>query len=198
MAAFFTPEQIERFSASVVRCDFLVEFDFATGPKYAWNGNTELPIGDKTYQPMFGAGAIEGLEQAGQGTKSSAVTLSLNGLPGDRLDMLAAALGDTEAVQQRMLTVSIVFFDEDWQVIGVPAPIFFGFMQPPKVSRSPMQGTEGATQSVSLTAENVFFGRARAPNGRYTDRDQQARSPGDKFFGFVSSLVHKVITYPDF
>jgi hypothetical protein len=51
---------------------------------------------------------------------------------------------------------------------------------------------------VSLTAENMFYGRSRPPYGRNTDRDQQARSPGDKFFGFVSSLVQKTITYPDY
>ena len=198
MADFFTPAQIERLSASVVRCDFLVDFDFATGWRGAWNGNTELTIAGKAYQPMFGAGVIDGLGQMGQGTKSESVTLSLNGLPGDRMDMLAAALGDTEVVQQRMLTVSLALFDDDWQPVGQPAPIFFGFMQPPKVSRTPMMGTEGATQSISLTAENVFFGRARPPNGRYTDRDQQARSPGDRFFGFVSSLVNKIIVFPDF
>jgi hypothetical protein len=196
---FFTPEQIERLSRTTVRCDFLVKFDFASGPDFAWNGNTALPALDgNTYKPMYGFGQIDGLGLAGPGTTSEAITMSLDGLPNMPLDFLGKALAETSEVEQRMLTVSLQLFDDDWQCVAVPVPLFFGFMQPPKVSRSPMQGTEGAVQSVSLTAENMFYGRSRPPYGRNTDRDQQARSPGDKFFGFVSSLVQKTITYPDY
>ena len=97
-----------------------------------------------------------------------------------------------------MLTIYLQLFTEDWQPSGMPIPIFRGFMQPPTVTRSAAQGAAGGTQSISLQAENIFFSRSRPPFGRNTDRDQQARSPGDKFFGFVSSLMSKTIIYPDY
>lgn len=194
---FFTPEQIAMLSASTVRCDFLVKFEFASSTMRAWNGNTELVVGGDTYLPMFGFGQIDGLGMSG-GTVSEAVTLSLSGLPGQALDLLSVALADTPEVDQQMLTVFLQLFTEEWQPAGTPIPIFRGFMQPPSVSRSAMQGTEGATQSISLTAENIFYSRSRPAYGRNTDRDQQARSPGDKFFGFVASLISKTITYPDY
>lgn len=198
MSAFFTEDQIETLAGATVRCDFLVEFDFTSGPYWAWNGNTDLVVAGHTYKPMYGFGQIDGLGIAGPGTTSQAVTLSLDGLPGMPLDFLAKALAETSEVDQRMVTVSLQLFSEDWQSSGVPIPVFRGFMQPPKVSRSEMAGTEGAIQSVAISAENIFFGRARPPHGRNTDRDQQARSPGDKFFGFVSGLLYKQITYPDY
>ncbi|QOF71478.1 hypothetical protein IG197_27690 [Aminobacter sp. SR38] len=197
MMDFFTPDQIALLSASTVRCDFLVKFEFASSTMRAWNGNTELVVDGDTYLPMFGFGQIDGLGMSG-GTVSEAVTLSLSGLPGQALDLLSVALDDTPEVDQQMLTIFLQLFTEEWQPAGTPIPIFRGFMQPPSVSRSAMQGTEGATQSISLTAENIYYGRSRPAYGRNTDRDQQARSPGDKFFGFVASLISKTITYPDY
>lgn len=194
---FFTPEQISMLSASTVRCDFLVKFEFASSTMRAWNGNTKLVVGGDIYLPMYGFGQIDGLGMSG-GTVSENVTLSLSGLPGQALDLLSVALDDTPEVDQQMLTIFLQLFTEEWQPAGTPIPIFRGFMQPPSVSRSAMQGTEGATQSISLTAENIFYSRSRPAYGRNTDRDQQARSPGDKFFGFVASLISKTITYPDY
>ena len=199
MSAFFTSDQIDRLSQSEVRCDLLVRFDFLSGPYYAWNGNTDLPALDgHTYRPMYGFGQIDGLGLVGAGTISESITLSLDGLPDMPLDFLGKALAETSEVDQRMVTVALQLFDAEWQPAGLPVPLFRGFMQPPKVSRSAMQDAQGATQGVTRVAENIFFGRARPPYGRNTDRDQQARSPGDKFFGFVSSLVYKTITYPDY
>jgi hypothetical protein len=198
MSSFFTDAQIERLSGQEVRCDFMVDFEFASGPLYAWNGESNLEVNGKTYKPMHGFGVIEGLGLPGPGTTSESVTLSLDGLPGMSLDFLAKALEDTREVDQQLVTISLQLFDEDWQTVGSPIAVFRGFMQPPKVTRSVMMGTEGGTQGVSIVAENIFFGRSRPPYGRNTDRDQQARYPGDKFFGFVSSLVFKKIGYPDY
>lgn len=195
--AFFTPDQVAALSATVVRAALLVQFDFTSGTKYAWNGNTELVIGGNTYLPMYGFGQIDGLGYS-SGEQSEAVTLSLDGLPDQNLDLLSSALAETGEVDQKMLTISLQLFDDDWQPVGSPVGIFRGFMQPPAVSRAAGSETDGGTQTITLDAENIFYGRARPPYGRNTDRDQQARSPGDKFFGFVTSLLFKKIVYPDY
>lgn len=197
-APFFTAEQLALLTASRVYVSLLVKFDWASGAQYAWNGYTELTVGGNTYLPMRGMGTIEGLGLSGASGASDSVTISVDGLPDQALGFLAKALADTPLVDQQLVTVYIQLFSDDWQTVGNPIPVFWGFAQPPKVSRTEMQGTEGAVQSIAIVAENAFFNRSRPPYGRYTDRDQQARSPGDKFFGFVSSLLFKTITYPDY
>lgn len=196
-ADFFTADQLALLTASRVYASLLVKFDFASGAEYAWNGNTKLAVNGNTYLPMSGAAQIEGLGLSGNGASDS-VTVSVSGLPDQALGYLAKALQDTPLVDQQLMTVYLQLFDSEWQPVGNPIPIFWGFMQPPKVSRTEMQDDLGAVQSIAIVAENAFFNRSRPPYGRYTDRDQQARSPGDKFFGFVSSILMKTVTYPDY
>jgi hypothetical protein len=197
MAEFFTPWQLSVLSQGTVLVDRVVKFEFVSQTMYAWNGNSPLPVGGKTYLPMYGFGRIEGDGYAG-GTVSEAITLTLSGLPDQELDFLGMALADTAEVEQQMLTLALLLFDVNWQPIGEPIPYFRGYMQPPKVARGSMQDAQGATQSISMSVENIFFSRARPPNGRCTDREQQARSPGDTLFGFVSSVVSKTMNYPDY
>lgn len=200
--AFFSAAQIEMLAATTVRLDLLVEMQFASGTRYVWNGNTALETGGNVYQPMRGLGGIDGLDFAGEAV-SEKVTLTLSGLPADLTapdggGFLGFVLGETADVDQRIVKISVQFFDADWQPVGAPAPIWWGYMQPPRVSRTPMTETEGGVQSITVTAENAFFNRSRPPFGRYTDRDQQSRSPGDLFFQFAPGLVNKTVTYPDY
>lgn len=195
--AFFTPEQIQHLSASTVRIDLLAKMEFRTSTQLLWNGNTELVAGGQTWKPMHGRGQIDGLSIA-TGTASEAVTMTLSGVPDSRTDLLALALEETADADQQLVTFFVQLFDDDWQPVGVPISIWWGFMQPPRITRTPMGETDGAIQSVSITAENAFFNRSRPPYGRYTDRDQQRRAPGDKFFQFTPSLLFKTFTYPDF
>ncbi|MER9135110.1 hypothetical protein NKI20_02205 [Mesorhizobium sp. M0830] len=197
LSDFFTSDQLALLTASRVFCSLLVKFDFQSGAEYAWNGNTALLTGGNTYLPMHGMGTIDGLGLSGNGASDN-VTVSVDGLPDQALGFLAKALEDTPSVDQQLMTIYLQLFDSEWQNVGGPLPLWWGFMQPPRVSRTEMQGTDGAVQSISIVAENAFFNRSRPSYGRFTDRDQQARSPGDKFFGFVSSILVKTVTYPDY
>lgn len=198
MAAFFTADQIATLGAKEVRCAFLVKFDFTSGAIRAWNGSQPLVALDgNTYLPMYGYGTIDGLGQSG-GIQSKTVTMQLSGIPGADMDFLARALEDTPEITQQLVTVYLQLFTDEWQPQGMPIAMFRGFMQPPSISRSAGAQDDAGVQAITIVAENIFYGRSRPPYGRYTDRDQQARYDGDKFFGFVSSLLYKKITYPDF
>lgn len=194
--AFFTPSQIATLSESTVRLDLLAEFQFQSETIRVWNGNTKLTAGGHDWQPMYGAGTIEGLAMSG-GTVSETVSFTLNGLPDQSADFLAKALEETPDVVQQLVIVFLQLFGDDWQPVGTPIGLFWGFMQPPGINRSPAQDESGSTQSITLTAENAFFNRSRPPFGRFTDRDQQTRYPGDRFFQFVPQLLFKNIVYPD-
>lgn len=195
--SFFTSAQLTEFSKGEVRLDMLVEFRFASETMRVWNGNTALEAGGNRYEPMYGYGSIDGIGMSST-TAAQSVSFQLSGLPDATLNFLAMALDAVDEVVQRIVVVSIQLFDTEWQPLGNPAPIWWGFMDPPRISRSEMQGVDGAIQSISMTAENAFFNRSRPAYGRYTDRDQQARSNGDKFFQFVGSLLFKSFKYPDY
>lgn len=194
---FFSAEEVERLAAKEIRMAPLVKMEFEGDTAYCWNGYTPITTGENEYLPMYGAAAISGLGFSA-GTASENVTVSLSGLPDDALPFLSQALSATNSISQRMLTVYIQFFDINWQPEGPPIGIFYGFMQPPTITRTAATETEGASQSISITAENALFFRSKPKNGRYTDQDQKRRSPTDRGFEFVKSLTFKNFTYPDF
>lgn len=195
MSPFFSSEQLAHLSETTVRVDLLAKFEFASRPVYLWNGTTALETGGQTWQPLNGRATVDGIGIA-SGETSETVTATLDAIPGKNGDILALALEETPEVVQRLVTYFLQLFDADWQPVGAPIGIWWGFMQPPKVSRTPMQGAEGASQTIRLSAENAYYNRSRPPYGRYTDRDQQKRAPGDKFFQFAPGLVFKTFTYP--
>lgn len=194
---FFTDEQIEYMSQRTVRVDYLTEFQFISKTVRVWNGEYPLSSGGYTWTPMHGIGTIDGLGQSGD-AQSEQVTFSISGLPGQSTDILALALSESVDANQQLVNVYIQFFDEDWQPIGNPNLMWFGFMQPPRVSQNDTDIETGKTQEISLVAENAFFNRSRPPYGRYTDRDQQKRYDGDRFFQFTAELKTKTVVYPDY
>lgn len=195
--SFFTPEQIAIVSSNAPRVDLLAKMEFKSSTIYAWNGEYELTINGNKYLPMHGIAQIEGLSQITT-IQSQAVTITLNGIPTNKVDLLKLALEETPEANQQAITIYMQLFDNAWQPIGVPIGIWWGFMQPPRVSLSETTAESGASQTITLTAENAFLNKSRPSAGRYTDRDQQKRYPNDKFYQFASSLVNKTITYPDY
>ncbi len=195
--AFFTDTQLAQLSASTVRIDLLIQMEFVTDTIRVWNGNTPLVANGETWMPMHGRGTIDGIGYA-PGTASESVTLGLSGIPDSATNLLAEALEQTPLADQQMVKIFVQLFDDDWQNVGNPIPIWWGYAQKPEITRSPMQGIEGSTQTLTLTAENAFFNRSRPPYGRLTDRDQQRRHPGDAFCQHMPRLFQATFTYPDY
>lgn len=195
--AFFTSDQVTAFSQNSVRIAFLCELQFVSQTAYVWNGEYNLSSGGQTWMPMHGIARIEGLGMSGDAA-SEQVTLSMSGIPDYEPNILALALEQTPEANQQLVKIYLQFFDENWQPVGNPVMVWFGFMQPPRVSRTTQSEFDGQVQSITVTAENAFFNRSRAPYGRNTDRDQQKRYPGDKFFQFTPTLLSKSFTYPDY
>lgn len=195
---FFTDEQIAYLSKSTVRADFLVKFEFVSETVYIWNGHYDLTVDGIVYRPMHGIAKIDGLSIGSGDQTSRTVTLSTSGISDNDLNLTALALQQTPEANQQLVTIYLQLFDEDWQPVGSPIAVFFGFMQPPEIDSDAGSELIGGQQILSITAENAFFNRSRPPSGRYTDRDQQALYPGDKIFQFVPSLIFKTLTYPDY
>ncbi len=192
--SWFTEEELAITEKGVVRVAILVELRFKSKTMYCWNGDTWLEANGRLWQPLHGHGMIDGIPVLGQGTAEN-LTLSL---PGIDNATLALALAETDMVSQQLAIVYFQLFNDNWQTIGAPRPAFFGFMQPPRVSRSAFGVKEGSEQTISVECVNAFYNRSRPPFGRYTDADQKKRHPGDEFFSFVAGTVSKTVVYPDF
>lgn len=192
--AFFTSDQLAALSGGVVHVDLLIRLQFRDSAAYLWNGNTDLYVAGQTWKAMHGTGSIDGISFAGN-EQSESVTFQLSGL---NEQILAAAIEETPQVTQQLVTVLMMNFDSEWQPVGSPIGIWWGFMQPPKVSRTAIAGAEGSVQAITMSAENAFFNRSRPPHGRCTDRDQRRRSADDGFFKFVPTLKFKSFGYPLF
>lgn len=197
MSDYFSEEQLEYLSGNVVRIDFLIKMDFVSETVRCWNGHYKLTSGGYQWLPLHGIATIDGIEYANT-TASQSVTFSLSGLPDQSPDILAKALEGTHEAVQQLVTIYLQIFDDNWQPVGQPITIWFGFMQPPEITSSEIGAEDGNTQTISMVAENIFFNRSKPPYGRYTDRDQQSRFEGDKFFQFVAALKRKIINYPDY
>lgn len=198
MPRFFTEAQAEEFADQVVRVDLLVSLFFKSETKHLWNGHSELTINGDVYLPTHGTASIDGLDFSGNGAESQVVTLTVSGLPGHDNSLLAEVLGSTDEVNDRLGRIAVQLFDDDFQPWGAPAPIYWGVMQPPTVTRTTPSPAQGSTQTVSMDLENVFYNRGRPTAGLYADRDQKIRHPGDRFLEFTPTLLFRSFTYPKF
>lgn len=215
---FFTPAEAAALAETTVRIATLVDLEFEAAPTgfsdgtlfsdgtgfaggplpvYLWNGFGDFVTGGRTYIGCGDLGQIDGLEEA-RNPVSQQVTFTLSAVADSPIDLLATALAETDLVQGNLAVVSIQLFDADWQPAGDPVPIYFGIMQPPRVTREQATAEGGGRRVLTLPTENLFFGRARPAAGRYTDREQQTRFPGDRFCEYTAQLVNKVISWPSY
>lgn len=162
--------------------------DFATGAKRWWAGFGPLEHAGHIWD---GVGDVISISDLSTDYQMSAdpVTLSLAATP----EMVAAAIASKTAVRGRQIVIysqlfATVKIDENewaadqppapvgpWQPLGQPMALFSGTMGPmTRTKRGP------GDRQLSLQCEGLWARRNAPPRGLLTDRDQQARTPGDK------------------
>lgn len=177
----------------IVRVAHAVEFQFDS-PVYLWNGfrNVTTPDG-KTWTAIGGLGSIDGMDEDDSNMQSTELRLTLSGADPSLLQ--TAVSEDREGYVGKLVFVWLIFFDSEWQPIGNPVARKAGIIDGIEVSRH--SSDEGpATRTLSVTAQNIFYGRSVPPAAFYTNRDQQIRSPGDRGLQFVSDSQETVIPIP--
>lgn len=117
------------------------------------------------------AAAVEAITD--QGGEIAGLRFTLSGVPPD---MLALALG--EQIQGRPVTVYHALLDTASQAIIDVQQAWAGTLDQ-------MHITDGASATISVTAEHPGIAFARQKGLRYTDGDQQAIAPGDKCLEFI-------------
>lgn len=160
----------------VLRRSWLVRFDFASGTRRYWLGFGRLYAGSEYWEGLSrpdGKGGLVSLADLdlSPGTDQQPVTLTLSGVSPAALFALT---NHATEVRNRRVVLYQQWFDEAWQPIGDPYARWAG-------TGDKLTGRRAAGKaSVTLTAENILVAKYLPANGMYTDRDQQARFPGDR------------------
>lgn len=186
------PAVITLLAQKALRVAHLVKFDFLSGAKFLWNGNYELPAGSDIYSGLRELGAITGLDDSADMT---AIQMQFK-LSGVSADVLAIAIASArEEYVGQLVTVMLMFFDTAWQPVGSPIVRKAGIMDGLSINRF-RDDNGSSTRILTLTAEDLWYGRGIPPAGNYTDRDQQFRSPGDMGLSFQSEVQNTVVRIP--
>lgn len=183
----------EMLNGRLVRVGHLCEFR-VDDPKYLWDGHRTLDTLDgKTWEAARQLGSIDGLEEEDDNLQSSEMKFTLSGVDAELLQSAVAV--DRSLYIGRLAFVWLQFFDADWQPLDNPVAYKCRIIDGIEVSHS-VSDDGPEERSLSLTAQNMFYGRSTPPASNYSPRDQQFRSPGDRGLEFVSDVVKQQIHVP--
>lgn len=161
----------------------LVMVDTDSGPVRLFAGRGSIEFNDETW---YGAGKLLNVSSVNETTDVEAVgsTLTVSGVPVEFLQQ-----AETEIRPGHRCEIWVGALDDGGVIIGEPVMVFAGYTD--VITTADSQ----TTCSVSINVENRLIDLTRAPNGRYTDQDQQQRHPGDLGFEFVAALQDLTVTW---
>ena len=162
----------------------LVELDFASGPFRAWTGLGQLNWAGKVFEGVGSLGAVGEVEETVE-LRAVRLTLALSPVPQEVVDIALAE----RSFRLRPARLWGALLDAEGAFIADPFPLWAGLMDT-------MEVTDGAEPRVALTCESRLVDLERAEVRRYTDADQQAEYPGDRFFEYVPALQEAEIRLP--
>jgi hypothetical protein len=197
MSGFFPSTISAKLAGREIGASLLVHMDFREQPRRFWTGFGTLSAGGHEWLGTGEMISIDGLDQP-LGTVAPKTTFQLSGIdPG----LVTLARQASDRVKDRRCTVYIQFFDitpndagvQPWSLLDEPYAVWSGIMdQLTYAAQGPSE------RSITLTAESIWTNRRRPAYGLYTDRDQNARFPGDRGLEQVPNLVQKTIRWPVF
>lgn len=162
----------------------LVELDFASGPFRAWTGLGQLNWAGKMFEGVGSIGAVGEVEETVE-LRAVRLTLALSPVPQEVVDIALAE----RSFRLRPARLWGALLDAEGAFVADPFPLWAGLMDT-------MEVTDGAEPRVALTCESRLVDLERAEVRRYTDADQQAEYPGDRFFEYVPALQEAEIRLP--
>lgn len=174
----------------------LAYFDFRDGAQAYWGGEYALSSGGVTWEGIGKSGVLVGIEGLADSSDlaSSDMTFTVSGVDADVMAVFKNE--DRAAYVNRLVGVYAQFCDANYQPLCSPFALRAGLMGTMTVDMVQDPPTGAWTRTIRLPCSNIFSGRSTAKASFYTDRDQQMRHPGDKFFQFVSTLQDVTIPVP--
>ena len=171
-------------TAPVVAPVILCELDIATGAFRVWSGLGTLNWAGRSFQGIGDIGAMGEVEETVE-LRAVRLTLALSPVPQEVIDI---ALSE-RSYRLRPARLWLALLDESGAFAADPFPLWAGIMDT-------MEVVDGAEPRVTLACESRLVDLERAEVRRYTDTDQQAEFPGDRFFEFVPALQDAEIRLP--
>jgi hypothetical protein len=180
----FTSGVATAIAAPHVTGAHLVEMQFGSGTVRVTDLPYDIVHAGNIWTGLGHMGSIEPVRESAQ---SEATGLRFT-LAGPIAAYLSLAL--QEQLQGDPVLLYVAFFDSNHQIIADPALEWSGRAD----SMSIQDGGENA--SISVSAESRFADFARPRIRRFSDADQQAAYPGDRFFEFLPQMVEKTLIWP--
>ena len=140
--------------------------------------------GMEMVRTMGTIGAVSDIEETAE-LRAVRITLTLSPVPQEVVDIALAE----QSFRLRPARLWGALLDAEGAFVADPFPLWAGLMDT-------MQVVDGAEPRISLTCESRLVDLERAEVRRYTDADQQAEYPGDRFFEFVPALQEAEIRLP--
>lgn len=164
----------------------LFEFEFLSKTVRFWDGLRTLKTADgREWNASGQLISASGLEQS-RDLSAPQATFTLSGVDSE---LIAFAAGNEQQVTNRPMTVYLQFLSDRFECFDNPVAVWSGIMD-----RLSFRAGTG-TQTITLAAETLFYKRIRAQYAYMTDRDQQARWPGDRGMEFMPTLRNKTVTW---
>lgn len=177
-----TPDVVAAIAAGEVVLAQLLYMDL-TQPVRLNTSGWDLTWGGHTWQAAAGIGSIEEISDAPGEIKPLEFTL-----PGVRPEDLAVALA--EPLQGKTVEIrTAIFHTGTYQVLDAPIE-WAGWLDDMHVS----DGSGGAV--ITVVAEHVGIDLLRGRVMRYSNTDQQALFPGDRFFEYAVDQAEQSIVWP--
>ncbi len=179
----FTQDEllVEQLNQEHKRPVYLVRLDFPDGVLAMNTYSIEIPYEGDVYRPVGGAGKIENVKEDGK-VKPQQLNLTLSGI-----DQALLATAMNEDYIGRDVKIYFGALDEDYQLVAATMR-FRG-----RIMSMPIK--YGKDNKVSVKVSSRFEDWQRVRNARYTDADQQARHPNDKFCEHAPQMVEKAINW---
>lgn len=171
-------------TAPVVAPVILCELDFATGPFRVWTGLGDLSWAGLVFSGIGDLGAMSEVEETVE-LRAVRLTLTLSPVPQEVIDIALAE----RSFRLRPARLWLAMLDAQGGFVADPFPLWAGLMDT-------MEVVDGPEPRVALACESRLVDLERAEVRRYTDPDQQAEYPGDRFFEFVPALQDAEIRLP--
>jgi hypothetical protein len=171
-------------TAPVVAPVVLCELAFASGPFRVWTGIGPLTWAGRSFEGIGDLGAMSEVEETVE-LRAVRLTLTLSPVPQEVLDIALAE----QSFRLRPARLWLALLDAQGAFVADPFPLWAGLMDS-------MEVVDGPEPRVALTCESRLVDLERAEVRRYTDPDQQAEYPGDRFFEFVPALQDAEIRLP--
>ncbi len=183
----------------VLRHAFLVKFAFLSGAYYVWQGFRPLPAGGQLWQPVGPLATVDTVEDLVSDTATS-ILFKVSGVDPT---LLALALSETDQVRGQMAFIYDLYFDEDWQPIGIPESYAMVRMDVIKITKK--KNPDGSSdQVIEIPSEHFLTNGPNPVAGRYSTADQNQRlsvispTPTDLYFEFMSQNQNRIQRWPTF